>query len=135
MATARPSNQRACNVLCGMKPEQAEVVAQTYATQADARATTGVGTEVDAVWFEPDHPDAVKYRAGVCILRHLRSSEASRMWIREDEALAVISACESAEIIECEYEEHGSGGSGVHHPDDAPEVRKCLANVMLTRFR
>jgi hypothetical protein len=134
-ATARPSEERPFKVVCWMKPEEAEVVAQAYATQADARATTGAGTEVEAVWYEPDHPDAVKYRAGVCMLRHRRSGDPRRMWIREEEALAVLAAYESAETVEYEHAQHGSGGRAVHHPDDAPEVVKYLANVMLTRYR
>ena len=134
-AAAGPSADRPFKVVCWMKPEEAEVVAQAYATQADARATTGAGTEVEAVWFGPDHPDAVKYRAGVCMLRHRRSGDPRRMWIREEEVLAVLDAYESAETVEYQHVQHGSGGRAVHHPDDAPEVRKYLANVMLTRFR
>ena len=129
------ASDRAFKVVCWMKPEEAEVVAQAYATEANARATTGAGTEVEAVWYGPDHPDAIKYRAGVCMLRHRRSGDPRRMWIREEEALAVLAAYESAETVEYEHSQHGSGGRAVHHPDDAPEVSKYLANVMLTRFR
>lgn len=129
------ASDRAFKVVCWMKPEEAEVVAQAYATETNARATTGAGTEVEAVWYGPDHPDAIKYRAGVCMLRHRRSGDPRRMWIREEEALAVLAAYESAETVEYEHSQHGSGGRAVHHPDDAPEVSKYLANVMLTRFR
>ncbi len=57
------------------------------------------------------------------------------MWIREEEVLAVLDAYESAETVEHQHVHHGSDGRAVHHPDDAPEVRKYLANVMLMRFR
>lgn len=135
-ATASSSaSDRAFKVVCWMKPEEAEAVAQAYATKANVRATTGAGTEVEAVWYGPDHPDAIKFRAGVCMLRHRRSGDPRRMWIREEEALAVLAAYESAKTVEYEHAQHGSGGRAVHHPDDAPEVRKYLANVMLTRFR
>lgn len=135
-ATAASSaSERAFKVVCWMKPEEAEVVAEAYATKANVRATTGAGTEIEAVWYGPDHPDAVKFRAGVCMLRHRRSGDPRRMWIREEEALAVLAAYESAKTVEYEHAQHGSGGRAVHYPDDAPEVRKYLANVMLTRFR
>lgn len=129
------SKDRAFKVVCWMKPEEAQVVAEAYATQQPVRMATGAGTEVEAVWHEPDHPDAVKYLAGVCMLRHRRSGDPRRMWIRQEEALAVLAAYESAATVEYEHAQHGSGGRAVHHPDDAPEVGKYLANVMLTRYR
>lgn len=126
---------RAFKVVCWMKPEEAEVVAQAYRTKQDARATTGIGTEVEAVWYGPDHPDAVKYRAGVCMLRHRRTGDPRRIWIREEEALAVLAAYASAETVQYEHAQHGDGGQAVHYRDEAPEAKKYLANVMLTRFR
>jgi hypothetical protein len=134
-AGSSSASDRAFKVVCWMKPEEAEVVAQAYATKANVRATTGAGTEVEAVWYGPDHPDAVKFRAGVCMLRHRRSGDPRRMWIREEEALAVLAAYKSAKTVEYEHAQHGNGGLAVHHPDDAPEVGKYLANVMLTRYR
>ena len=132
---AAGATDRAFKVVCWMKPEEAQVVAEAYATETSVRTTTGAGTEVEAVWYGPDHPDAITYRAGVCMLRHRRSGDPRRMWIRREEALAVIEAYESAETVEYVHVQHGTGGRAVHHPDDAPEVRKYLANVMLTRFR
>ena len=129
------AEDRAFKVVCWMKPEEAQVVAEAYATETSVRTTTGAGSEVEAVWYGPDHPDAITYRAGVCMLRHRRSGDPRRMWIRREEALAVIEAYESAETVEYVHVQHGTGGRAVHHPDDAPEVRKYLANVMLTRFR
>jgi hypothetical protein len=133
--STKAAADRAFKVVCWMKPEEAQVVADAYTAQKGSRVTTAAGTEVEAVWYGPDHPDAITYRAAVCMLRHRRSGDPRRMWIREEEARAVLAAYQSAQTVEYEHEHNGNGGRAVHHPDDAPEVKKYLANVMLTRFR
>lgn len=134
-----PANQddRPARIVCWMKPDEARVVLSAYIATASQEVTTSEGWIIAAEWNAPDSEAAQKYRAEVCMIRFGRSKERGkpkRLWIRREEAEAVLEAYRSRASVPFEHRTHGSGGCAQFHPDDAEETKKYLANVMLKRY-
>jgi hypothetical protein len=134
---ATDGTDRPFKIVCWLKPDEAQLVVDTYAAADDREITTAAGTIVRGRWYGPDHPDAIKYRAAVCMLRYGRSKEREPkpFWLRREEAVATLEAYRSRTSVEFMHAQHGKGGRAVFHPDDAPEAQRYFANVMLVRFR
>jgi hypothetical protein len=135
--SATDAAERSFRIVCWMKPEEAKLIADTYTKREDGEVTTSSETIVGARWYGPDHPDAIKYRAAVCMLRYGRSKarEPRQLWIREEEARAVLDAYSRRATVDYSHLKHGDGGRAIFHPDDSADVQRYLANVMLTRWR
>lgn len=134
---ATAGTDRPFKIVCWLKPDEAQLVVDTYAAADDREITTAAGTIVRGRWYGPDHPEAIKYRAAVCMLRYGRSKEREPkpFWLRREEAVATLEAYRSRTSVEFVHAQHGKGGRAVFHPDDAPEAQRYFANVMLVRFR
>lgn len=130
-----PAVERPFDIVCWMKPEEARVIVEAFASEADRRAVTSTGNEVEARWFAADDPDARRFRSQVCLVRHRRSGLTKRFWIRREEAEAVLRAYAAAGDVEFGHAEHGIGGRAVFHADGTPLAQKFLANIMLVRYR
>jgi len=131
------ADPRPFRIVCWMKPEEAQLVADTYAKREAGEVITSSETIVGTRWYGSEHPDAIKFRAAACMLRYGRSKtrEPKQLWIREEEAQAVLGAYSSRTTVDYEHLIHGHGGCAIFYPDDSPDVQRYLANVMLTRWR
>lgn len=136
-AIAAASTDRPFRIVCWLKPDEAQVIVDAYTAEDDREVTTTAGTIVTARWYGDDHPEAMKYRAAVCMQRYGRSKdrEPKLFWIRREEATAALEAYGSRESVDYEPVRHGKGGRAIFHPDDSPDAQRFLANVMLVRFR
>lgn len=136
-ASAEPTvGDRSRRIVMWMKREEAQLVADAYRLRRGATGRTAGDRVIEVIWFAEGDAEAERYRANVCLLRHRgRDRRPRALWIREEEAGAVLLAYDQRADVEFEHVKHGLGGRVDYHPDGCDLVQRYRANAMLSRYR
>lgn len=115
-----------------IKAEEAQAVLESSKSEKKVEKLTQDGKmQFEVTWFPDSNREAQKYHSNTCLTR----KSGKMMWIRAEEASAVLEALNRSKSIEFPHVKYGKGGLAEYFEISHPAATKYRSQVRLMRKR
>lgn len=114
-----------------IKLSEAQAIAATFEGNANQSCYDKNGKEIlETIWHPDGDPMVKKYHSNCEVIR---KKSGKRMWVRLEEAQAVIEANQLESSVDFRHIDFGGGGLAEFFPSTHPAAKKFRSNVRLLR--